>query len=166
MLGKTPAEGNGNAHQYSCLENPMDRGAWRAALHRSPRVRPSEVTERSTVRAELPRCPHSGRASGNGRPNTPSRPHHGLAPGWTSPSNPFNLTSHSTSLPINGFCQGILCGRGMFAPALQAHLMLAFFSHHLIAWVTWPCLGFSFSYLRVKIQRKMKLLKRDLRLTL
>ena len=29
-LGKSPGEGNGNPLQYSCLENPMDRGAWRA----------------------------------------------------------------------------------------------------------------------------------------
>ena len=27
-------EGNGNPPQYSCLENPVDRGAWRAAVHR------------------------------------------------------------------------------------------------------------------------------------
>ena len=26
-LGRSPREGNGNPHQYSCLENPMDRGA-------------------------------------------------------------------------------------------------------------------------------------------
>ena len=32
-LGKSPGEGNGSARQYSCLENPMDRGAWRAAVH-------------------------------------------------------------------------------------------------------------------------------------
>ena len=29
-----PGEGNGNLFQYSCLENPMDRGAWWAAVHR------------------------------------------------------------------------------------------------------------------------------------
>ena len=28
-----PLEGNGNASQYSCLENPMDRGAWWATAH-------------------------------------------------------------------------------------------------------------------------------------
>ena len=28
-LGKTPGEGKGNPRQYSCLENLMDRGAWR-----------------------------------------------------------------------------------------------------------------------------------------
>ena len=28
-----PGEGNGNPLQYSCLENPMDRGAWRATAH-------------------------------------------------------------------------------------------------------------------------------------
>ena len=27
-LGKSPGKGNGNPLQYSCLENPMDRGAW------------------------------------------------------------------------------------------------------------------------------------------
>ena len=32
-LGRSPREGNGNPLQYSCLENPMDRGAWRAAVY-------------------------------------------------------------------------------------------------------------------------------------
>ena len=31
--GRSPAEGNGNPLQYSCLENPMDRGAWQATVH-------------------------------------------------------------------------------------------------------------------------------------
>ena len=32
-LERCPGEGNGNPLQYSCLENPMDRGAWWAAVH-------------------------------------------------------------------------------------------------------------------------------------
>ena len=32
-LGGAPGEGNGNPLQYSCLRNPMDRGAWWAAVH-------------------------------------------------------------------------------------------------------------------------------------
>ena len=32
-LGRSPGEGNGNPLQYSCLENPMDRGAWPATVH-------------------------------------------------------------------------------------------------------------------------------------
>ena len=32
-LGKSPGEGNGNPLQYSCLENPMDGGAWWATVH-------------------------------------------------------------------------------------------------------------------------------------
>ena len=32
-LGRSPGEGNGNLLQNSCLENPMDRGAWRATVH-------------------------------------------------------------------------------------------------------------------------------------
>ena len=31
--GRCPGEGNGNPLQYSCLENPTDRGAWRATVH-------------------------------------------------------------------------------------------------------------------------------------
>ena len=31
--GTSPGEGNGNPLQYSCLENPMDRGAWYATVH-------------------------------------------------------------------------------------------------------------------------------------
>ena len=31
--GISPAEGNGNPLQYSCLENPMDRGAWWVTVH-------------------------------------------------------------------------------------------------------------------------------------
>ena len=31
--GRSPGEGNGNSLQYSCLENPMARGVWRAAVH-------------------------------------------------------------------------------------------------------------------------------------
>ena len=32
-LGRSPGEGNENHLQYSCLENPMDRGAWQDTLH-------------------------------------------------------------------------------------------------------------------------------------
>ena len=31
--GKSPGGGNGNPFQYSCLENPMDREAWKATVH-------------------------------------------------------------------------------------------------------------------------------------
>ena len=31
--GRSPGEGHGNPLQYSCLENPMDRGAWWATVH-------------------------------------------------------------------------------------------------------------------------------------
>ena len=33
-LGRSSGEGNGKPLQYSCLENPMDRGSWRAIVHR------------------------------------------------------------------------------------------------------------------------------------
>ena len=32
-LGRSPEGGHGNPLQYSCLENPMDRGTWQATVH-------------------------------------------------------------------------------------------------------------------------------------
>ena len=46
--GRSPREGNGNPCQYSCLENPMDRGAWLATVHR--------VSKSNTIEATL--CAH------------------------------------------------------------------------------------------------------------
>ena len=39
--GRSPGEGNGYPLQYFCLENPMDRGTWRATVH--------EVTKESNT---------------------------------------------------------------------------------------------------------------------
>ena len=43
--GRSPGEGNGNPLQYFCLGNPMDRGAWQAAVHGVTRVRQDLVTK-------------------------------------------------------------------------------------------------------------------------
>ena len=48
-LGRSPGGGHSNPFQYSCLENPMDRGAWQAAVHR---VTQSDTTE-ATGQQEL-----------------------------------------------------------------------------------------------------------------
>ena len=56
-LGRCPGEGNGNPLQYSCLENPMDRGAWQATVHGVPRVRHDLVTKPpSPPSSFLPPC--------------------------------------------------------------------------------------------------------------
>ena len=47
VSGRSPGEGHGNPLQYSCLENPMDRGAWWAAVHGSKRVRTWLSTDRN-----------------------------------------------------------------------------------------------------------------------
>ena len=43
--GRSPGEGNGNLLQYSCLKNPMDRGAWLATVHGVARVRHDLMTK-------------------------------------------------------------------------------------------------------------------------
>ena len=49
--GRSPGEGNGTPLQYSCLENPMDGGAWWAAVHgvAKSRARLSNVTHSLSV---------------------------------------------------------------------------------------------------------------------
>ena len=49
--GRSPGEGNGNPLQYSCLENPMDRGAWWARVDGV--TNESNTTERTCTRGAL-----------------------------------------------------------------------------------------------------------------
>ena len=44
-LGRSPGGGHGNPLQYSCLENPMDRGDWWATVHGFAESDTTEVTE-------------------------------------------------------------------------------------------------------------------------
>ena len=45
--GRSPGAGNGNPLQYSCLENPVDRGGWWATVHGV--AKESDTTERLTL---------------------------------------------------------------------------------------------------------------------
>ena len=45
-LGRSPGEGNGNLLQYSCLGNPMDRGAWWALVQRVPKESDTKQQQR------------------------------------------------------------------------------------------------------------------------
>ena len=51
-LGRSSGEGNVNPLQHSCLENLMDRGAWRAMVHGVSRVRHGLVTKTTTIYSE------------------------------------------------------------------------------------------------------------------
>ena len=63
-LGRSPGEGHGNPLQHSCLENPVDRGAWWATVHGVRRVgldwaqTHSRVAEPDTIKATKRVCKH------------------------------------------------------------------------------------------------------------
>ena len=46
-LGRSPGVGNGNPFQYSCLENPLDRGAYQSIVHRV--TKKSDTTEHNSI---------------------------------------------------------------------------------------------------------------------
>ena len=48
-LGRAPGGGNGNPLQCSCLENPIDKGAWRAMVLRVAELDTTEATEHAQV---------------------------------------------------------------------------------------------------------------------
>jgi len=51
--GRSPGEGNGNPHQYSCLVNSMDRGGWWATDHRVMSDKKSDTTEATYLKDGL-----------------------------------------------------------------------------------------------------------------
>ena len=64
---KIPGEGNGNPVQYSCLENPIDRGTWRATVHGFARVGYNLATKPPPVRT------HSKPSGTKVRPFSPGK---------------------------------------------------------------------------------------------
>ena len=49
VSGRSPGGGHGNPLQYSCLENPTDRGAWWATVHRVAELDMTEVTQQASM---------------------------------------------------------------------------------------------------------------------
>ena len=49
-LGRSPGGGYGNPLQYSCLENPMDRGAWQATAQRVAKTKATAYIEEQNTR--------------------------------------------------------------------------------------------------------------------
>ena len=52
-LGRSHGEGNGNPLQYSWLESPMDRGAWRATVHRVKKSQ-TQLSDEKTTKQQSP----------------------------------------------------------------------------------------------------------------
>ena len=105
--GRSPAEGNGNPLQYSCLENPIDRGAWWAALHGA--CKGSDTSERVDMHTQAPSLPGvSGRSqAGPRRSPEQGKEETSSAPGLPAPFLPsFPLLP---SLPSGAFSLSFCC---------------------------------------------------------
>ena len=68
-LGRSPGRGCGNPPQYSCLENPRDRGAWQATVHRVAESDTTEATEHARMHVSI-KCQYGTEAK-----SSPSRWH-------------------------------------------------------------------------------------------
>ena len=66
-LGRSPGGGHGDPLQYSCLENPMGRGDWRATAHGVTKESDTAERANNTNRDTVKKCPVSSHTSGNGR---------------------------------------------------------------------------------------------------
>ena len=53
-LGRSPGEGKGSPLQYSCLGNPMDRGAWRATVHGVTKTQTGLSNETTRIAIRIP----------------------------------------------------------------------------------------------------------------
>ena len=64
--GRSPRGGHGNPLQYSCLENPMDRGAWQATVHRitKSQTQLKQLSARARARTHTHTHTHTHRVSG------------------------------------------------------------------------------------------------------
>ena len=96
VSGRSPGAGHGNPLQHSCLENPMDRGAWRAIVHR--------VTKTQTRLKRLSTHTKSGNREVGGR-DIPARCLKvGVVPA-SSPFSPRIPLTHRAPRPISkGSC--------------------------------------------------------------
>ena len=92
--GRSPAEGNGNPLQYSCLENPINRGAWWAALHGA--CKGSDTSERVDMHTQAPSLPGV-----SGRSQEVTRA--GQRGNQQCPGSPCSLPSFLPSPPFSSF---------------------------------------------------------------
>ena len=65
----SPGEGNGTPLEYSCLENPVDRGAWRVAVHRVAKTRLERLGTHAPGRGRVGASPGGALTVGLGEAN-------------------------------------------------------------------------------------------------
>ena len=118
--GRYPKKGNGNSLQYSCLRNPMDRGAWWATIHQF-----SSVQSLSQVRFFV----------------TPWTAAHQATLSITNSQSLLKLMSVESVMPSNHL---ILCHPFLLLPSIFPSIRA--FSHESALQISWPRYwSFSFS---------------------
>ena len=98
-LGRSPGEGHGNPLQYSRLENPMDRGAWRATVHRVAKSQ-MQLSDKTTSNSKGPQRQQA--AESDLVPNPPGSRHtstHHAAWRHPEPRYGFSEARESKAVP-------------------------------------------------------------------
>ena len=85
--GRSPGGGDGNPLQYSCLDNPMDRGAWQGMIHGVTRVGHNLVTKPPKVYEPPDRSLQPEHSSWPNAPKTPPEPLPGQQRSTSRPSH-------------------------------------------------------------------------------
>ena len=145
-LGRSPGGGNGNLLQYSCLENPMDRGAWWATVHRVAK-RQTQLNDKhyhldptfqfSSVSSVAQSCPTIHDPMDCSTPGLPVR--HQLP-------ELLRLTSIESVIPSNHL---ILCHPLLLLPPISPSIRV--FSNESTLRMRWPKYwSFSFSIIPSK----------------
>ena len=125
--GRSPGEGNGNPLQYSCLENPMDGGAWWATIHgvAKSRTRLSDFTSLCfQFNSVAQSCPTLC---------DPMNPSHQASLSITNSRSSLRLTSIESVMPSSHL---ILCRPLLLLPSVPSSIRV--FSNESTLRMRWP----------------------------
>ena len=132
VSGRSPREGNGNPLQYSCLENPMDKGAWWATVHSvsKSQTRLNRLSMHAQHCISFQVVQHKLSVSHSVVSDT--LPPHGLNPARLL--CPWNFPGKNTGVGCHALLYGIFPTQGLNPGLLHCRQILYRLSRHIMTW--------------------------------